>query len=122
MGFNSAIMTYYKSSETIKKNAESWKQNVAIDATKRRDIPIIETLSSFTRLPRKKDIIGRFHTILETMKDKKERMNMITGELIVLWGKFSFPMLAKQTIMSKVVKLIEENDKNRKRKKDLFQV
>ena len=46
----------------------------------------------------------------------------MTDELIVLWGKFSFPILAKQTIMSKVVKLIEENDKNRKRKKDSFQV
>lgn len=116
-------MAYYKSSEAIKKNAESWTQNVAFgDATKRRDIPIIETLSSFTRLPRKKDIIGRHHTLLETVKDKKERMAMITGELTVLWEKFSFPILAKQTIMSKVVKLIEENDKNRKRKKDSFQV
>ena len=65
-------MAYYKSSEAIKKNVESWTQNVATDATKRRDIPIIETLSSFTRLPRKKDIISRYHTLLETAKDKKE--------------------------------------------------
>ena len=41
-------MAYYKSSEAIKKNVESWTQNVATDATKRRDIPIIETLSSLS--------------------------------------------------------------------------
>ena len=40
-----------------------------------------------------KDIIGRHHTLLETAKDKKERMVMITDELIALWEKFSFPTL-----------------------------
>lgn len=77
-------MAYYKSSQEIKKNAESWTQNFAHDAKKRRDIPLIESLSGFTRLPRKKDIIGRYHTLLETAKDKKERMTMITDELTVL--------------------------------------
>ena len=115
-------MAYYKSSDIINKNAESWTKNITIDAAKRRDIPIIAMLSSFTRLPQKKDIISRHHTLLETAKDKKERMVMITDELIVLWEKFSFPILSKQTILYKVGKLIEVNDKNRKKKKDSFQV
>ena len=115
-------MAYYKSIETIKKNTKSWTQNLALDATKRRDIPIIETLDGFTRLPRKKDIVGRYHTLLVTVKERKDRMAMITDELTVLWEKFSFPILAKQTVMSKVVKLIEDNDKNRRRKRDSFEV
>ena len=49
-------------------------------------------------------------------------MVMITDEFIVLWEKFSFPTLSKQTIIYKVCKLIEANDKNRKKKKDSFQV
>ena len=49
-------------------------------------------------------------------------MAMMSGQLTVLWEKFSFLILAKQKIMSKVVKFIEENDKNRRRKKDSFQV
>lgn len=92
-------MAYYKSSEIINTNAESWTKNINIDTTKRRDIPMIKTLSSFTRLPQKKDIIGRHHKLLETAKDKKERMMMITNELIALWEKFSFPVLTKQAVM-----------------------
>ena len=60
--------------------------------------------------------------VLETVKHKKERMVMITDELIVLWEKFSFPTLSKQTIIYKIYKLIKVNDKDRKKKKDSFQV
>ena len=34
-------MAYYKSSEIINKNAESWTKNITIDSTRIRDIPII---------------------------------------------------------------------------------
>ena len=63
-------MAYYKSSEMIKKNVESWTQNLAVDATRRRDIPIIETLSSYTNLPAKNTV---YYDKVENIKSKIKR-------------------------------------------------
>ena len=62
----------------------------------------------YTRLPPRKDIIGRYHTLLEHIKGKKARFIMITGELISLWLKFSFPCITKQAIISKLRNLITD--------------
>ena len=64
-------MSYYKSSEMNKKNTESWKQNLSYDTTRRRDIPIIEALGTFTRLPFKKHIIGRLEFTIRIYKRKE---------------------------------------------------
>ena len=58
-------MSYFMSNEIIKKNAESWTQNLTLDVRRRLDIPIIELLCNYTRLTPIKRIIGRYHTILE---------------------------------------------------------
>ena len=87
----------------IQKNVESWSQNLSVVKAKRRDIPIIEELSSYTRLPARKDIISRHHTLLKCTKDKNARLCMITNELICLWEKFSFPILSGQERWTLVV-------------------
>ena len=53
------------SNEIIKKNEESWTQNLAVQVRRRRNMPIIELLNNYTRLPPRKDII------LEYTKGKK---------------------------------------------------
>ena len=115
-------MAYYKSSEMIEKNVESWVKNLEGDTRRRRDIQIIDTLSCYTRLPKKNDIIGRYHTLLEHKSEKKARISIIAEEFIGLWGKFSFPILTKQTIISKLNKFIQEYEKNRKRKKESYEI
>ena len=55
------------------------------------------------------------------MKDKKARMIMISNKLICLWENLSFQIL-RQTLISKVLKLIKGYERNRKKKKDSFQV
>jgi len=114
-------MSYYRSSETIMKNSDKWKTNLEIDTTKRRDIPVILVLSSYSRLPSKNDIIGRYHTLFSDAKDRKTRIIMITDELIDLWKKFSFPTLSKQVIKSKLLTVIAAYNKNRKKKTDCFE-
>ena len=57
-------------------------QNVFVDATRRRGIPIFEILSNYAGLPSKEDIIGWYHTLSENTKDKKARMIMIIYEVI----------------------------------------
>ncbi len=112
-------MAYHKSSESVKKNVVSWTKNLAVKPT-RRNMPMIETLSNYVRIPKKKDIIGRYHSLLDQAKDKTTRTILIADELIILWAKLNFPAVTKQTIMSKLRKLMEKQEKNRKRKMDSF--
>ena len=85
--------------KSLRKTKKSWTQNLAIDVRRRRDMLIIELLSNYTRLPPRKHIIVRYHTLLEHSKGIKARLIMIAGELISLWLKFSFPSITKQTII-----------------------
>ena len=89
-------MNYYMSNDIITKHTGTWVQNLSLDAKKMRDILIIESISTLSRLPRRTDILARYHTLLAHTKDKKVRMGMVTDELICLWEKFSFPNLSKQ--------------------------
>ena len=113
-------MANFNSNKAIQRNAESWSQNITINTMRRRDIPMISELTNFTRLPRKKDIIGRYHTLLEKATSAKERIVVISEELHNLWKTFSFPILTKQSIVAKVSKLVEENVKHRKRNNNEF--
>ena len=65
-------------------------QNLEVVTTGRRDISIIQTLYIYSKLPTKKPIINWYHTLLEHIRDKKQRINVISGEIIGLWEKFSF--------------------------------
>ena len=48
----------------------------------RRNLPRTEDLEGFTRLPLKKDVLGRYHTLLDEEKSKKKkRVDAIFKEL-----------------------------------------
>ena len=65
-------MSYYKSSKMNKKNEESWKKNLAVGGTRRRNTPIIEIISNYIRLPPNEDITRIYNTLLEHTKNKME--------------------------------------------------
>ena len=77
-------------------------------------MPRTEDLEGFTRLPLKKDVLGRYHTLLDEEKSKKKRVDAIFKELTNLWKKMSFPMLSQQAITSRIGKLIKDYEKNQK--------
>ena len=83
-------MNYYMSNDIITKHTGTCVQNLSLDAKKRRDIPIIESISNPSRGPRKTDILARYHTLLAHTKDKKVRMGIVTDELICLWENLAF--------------------------------
>lgn len=103
-------MSYFKSSETVKKNARKWASNLPLSSyTKQHDLPRVECLTSYTRLSQKRHILGRYHTLLEEDKLKNARIQRLASELTQLWVKFSFPILSQQAINARLTKLIEKN-------------
>jgi hypothetical protein len=62
-------------------------------------------------------VIGSF----ELRKKRQLRISQICGELVKLWSNFSFPCPGYQMIVSKVKKLLDRHEKNRKRKKSKFE-
>jgi len=57
-------MSLYGLGRIIKKNAESWMQNLDVVATRKQDIPIIQILCSYSRLPTTKTLIDWYPTLL----------------------------------------------------------
>lgn len=114
-------MAYFKSSDTVEKNAQKWACNLPSSIhTMRRNLPRVECLTSFTRLPQKWHILGRYHMLLEEDKLKSTRIQRICQELSELWGKFSFPTLSQQAINARLTKLILLYEKNQRRPKEDF--
>jgi hypothetical protein len=78
-------MAYFKSRDTIYKNAKTWAQNLP-STTKghKRTLPRIEHFKDYVRLPSKKDVLGLYHTLLDNEKSKPKRIKIIHEELINL--------------------------------------
>lgn len=109
-------MAYFKSGDTVEKNSRKWACNLPSSIhTKRRDLPRVDCLTSFTRLPQKRHILGRYHMLLDEDKLKATRLQRICQELSDLWGKFSFPTLSQQAINARLTKLILLYEKNQRR-------
>lgn len=114
-------MAYFKSSDNVEKNAQKWASNLPSSIhTKRRDLPYVECLTSFIRLPKNRHILGRYHILLEEDKLKSTRIQRICEELLQLWGKFSFPTLSQQAIKARLAKLILLYEKNQRRPNEDF--
>ena len=114
-------MAYFKSSDTVEKNAQKWALNLPSSIhTMRRNLPRVECLTSFIRLPQKQHILGRYHMLLEEDKLKSTRIQRICQELLQLWEKFSFPTLSQQAINARLTKLIFLYEKNQRRPKEDF--
>ena len=57
---------------------------------------------------------------MKETKDKRLRINSIYEEINLLWIDLKFPQISKQTVISKLKKLIEMYEINRKRPTSKF--
>jgi hypothetical protein len=113
-----------KARRAAEKNADKWSNNLPLTARKshgRGDIPLVDkSFEKFVRLPLKRDVVGRFMFLNETMIGRRTRMNKICDELLQLWSTFSFPSLSSQVVMDKIQRLLKQHVNNRKRKNPTF--
>ena len=83
-----------------------WQQNLKDRVTRRSAIPLRpDELFHLSRMPLKRDIIGRFLGLFEAMKEKKVRIKKIADEICILWNKLNFPLVSSQRIIFKLTKL-----------------
>lgn len=62
-------MAYFKSSDDVEQNKQKWTSNLPLSInTKRRDLPLVASLTNYIRLPQKRHIIGRYHALLNENK------------------------------------------------------
>ena len=109
------MANYYQSNEIVKKNAKIWAINPPNNQRKhQRNLPRIENLSDYTRIPLKKYVLGLYHTLLENDHSRKSRVQFIYTELITLWNKMSFPAFRRPAITVISDKLINNYEKNQR--------
>ena len=109
---------FNRSKDIVEKNRSTWTHNLKRTTKRRPNIPELkETLSSKCRMPLKKDIIGRYLALYDEEKGKKDRIKIISRELIQLWSNLNFPVTTYQNILKKVGNVIDRSIQNRKRAK-----
>jgi len=82
-------ISHRKSYSDVERNKKIWKNNV-IDFKKstmvRGPIPLAQTpLMDRTRMPLKKDVIGRFEHMAPDNKSRKDRLKKLSKEVKLLW-------------------------------------
>ena len=99
-------MSFKKSSSITEKNKHAWRKNLVQfrGPSKRVNVEVHQTLlSERSRMPLKKHVIGRFKLFESSTKDRKKRIQLIAGELKVLWNQtLNFPQLSDQVIRAKL--------------------
>ena len=113
-------MSFFQSSDAIKKNAMIWASNLPSSDRMRRNFFQVECLTTLTRLPQRRLIVGRYCSLLKENKLKSARIKQITEELTKLWQKFSFPILSRQVIHTRLNKLIKLHENNQRRPSEIF--
>lgn len=111
-----------KSCNTTQKNKKIWQKNLVQFQQchkKRGYVATIETsLAEKNRMPLKMHIIGRYIFIGEKIKSRKERIVVISNEIINLWDeKLNFPRVSEQSVRTKVEKVLKTYDECTKRQK-----
>ena len=78
----------------------------------RGPIPLAQTLvMDRTRMPLKKDIIGRFKHMAPDIKSRKDRLKKISKEVKLLWTKqLNFPIISDQAVSAKLEKVVQAFD------------
>jgi len=100
-------MSSRKSYSEVERNKKIWKKNL-IDFKKstmvRGPIPLAQTLvMDRTRMPLRKDIIGRFKHMAPDIKSRKDRLKKISKEVKLLWTKqLNFPIIFDQAVSAKL--------------------
>ena len=89
---------------------------------KREEILLMSALVELCRMPKKKQVIGKYLGLFQDgMKDKTKRIAETVGELLSLWQKLNFPNVSKQQIRAKVSQLVNEYISYRKKKAKKFE-
>ncbi len=106
-----------KNASSSGENSRKWTNNLTKfqDSLKSRSTAMQEKLQHLNRMPSVEMIINRFKTLANSEKKVKERIKILIAELMELWNKFSFPVVATSTISWKIEKLINWYNKNLKR-------
>ena len=116
-------MAFYKSRDSIQNNSKKWTRNFPSlrCTTNRRDLPRIENLVTYVRLPTKIDILGRYRVLAEQHKFKTNRFEKIINELKELWRTFSFPTLSNQAITARLEKLVSDYENHQRKPNEKFE-
>ena len=106
-------MSFKKSLNSVEKNASIWSENLSTSMKIKRNssIPLVDNLTELVRMPRNRDILGRFVKLRTDLKERGKRISFITEELQHLWNKFSFPTVSKPLIFKKSLKDLLQNTK-----------
>lgn len=78
----------------------------------RKITTIVHDLLSLVKILKHKNILGKFTFLIEYQKARSDTIKVTVKEFVVLWKKCNFPVINKQTITAKVLKLMEEDTKN----------
>ena len=86
----------------VDKSANKWTQNLKSKVKQREEITVMSSLTDLCRIPKKKQIIGRFLRLFQDgIKNKTKRIALISEELVCLWQKLNFPAISKQQLAQK---------------------
>ena len=110
-------------SETvIDKIANKWTQNLKSDVKRREKILVMSSLTDLCRMPKKKQIIGRFLRLFQDgIKNKTKRIAVISEELVCLLPTLNFPTVSKQQVSAKISRLAIDYISYRKKKTEKFE-
>ena len=87
------------------------------DSHKSRKFPVLETsFQEYSKMPLKSDIVSRFKYLSTDVKAKKQRIDLISEEVISLWKEqLNFPCLTEQSVKRKINDVIEKYESLRKK-------
>ena len=65
-------MSFFKADSSVTKNKKVWTANFPTSSIpNRRALPRVESFNDYVRLPLKRQVLGRYHVLLEKSKEKK---------------------------------------------------
>lgn len=112
-------MAYKFCKSSVEKNKETYKQNLVKfqDSHKSRQFSVLETsFKEYSKVPLKSDIVSRFKYLSIDVKAKKQRIDIISEEVISLWKEqLNFPCLTEQSVKRKINDVIEKYESLRKK-------
>ena len=73
------------SKTVVDKSANKWTQNLKSKVKREEEIPVMSSLTDLCRMPKKKEIIGRFLRLFQSgIKNKTKRIALISEKLVCL--------------------------------------
>ena len=101
----------------VKKNATIWTQNFKKGLSRCSDMQVLDrSLSEQNRMPKNAHLLARNKYLLKAIKSESSRLDILTKEIVNLWKKLSFPMLAIKSVKRKIKKVLMAGRAKRNRK------